>query len=242
MSDPAVVETKKQNIMNSQTVWPGAFGAFKYSKSAVMLALKPLLVLTLGYILLSWAIAYPLFSSILSQDSAKAPKNLPLSTQVVWNIAAYLFSISVCILLLRASGGKKINLTDALKSTLSLKLLVNYVLLQFIFGGLLLLSALLLLIPVLFWGPRLALTLYYLIDQKMNCLDAISASWKATKGHGGKVWGIIGAGFVMFLPAITIIGAPVAIYLLIMYQAAFIVLYQNIKTSSQSVVEPVAVV
>ena len=241
MSDPAVVETKKQNIMNSQTVWPGAFGAFKYSKSAVMLALKPLLILLLSSTALTSILYYPVISNSSKIGTANQV-TLPLGSVIILNITSILVAIIIVVLLLNATQGKKIKLTDAVKSTLSPKLLINYTFCNIIVGAFLIASAFLLFIPVLFWGPRLALTLYYLIDQKMNCLDAISASWKATKGNVGKVWGIIGVYIVISLPVITIIGIPFAIYLLFMYQAALIVLYQNIKTSSPPAVEPVAVV
>jgi uncharacterized membrane protein len=87
-------------------------------------------------------------------------------------------------------------------------------------------SAVLFIIPVFFVLPRLALAYYFLIDKHMGVIEAYKASWHATKGNAGKVWGIIGATILMALLMITIIGIPFSIYFLIMYSAVFAVLYE----------------
>jgi hypothetical protein len=62
----------------------------------------------------------------------------------------------------------------------------------------------------------------------MDILDSIRASWDKTNGHVGKVYGIVGVNILMALLVITIIGIPVAIYLLVAYSAAFAYLYRYI--------------
>jgi hypothetical protein len=93
-------------------------------------------------------------------------------------------------------------------------------------------SFILLVIPFFFVLPRVSLAHYFLIDQDMGVMEAFKASWAATKGHAGKVWGIIGATILMALLMVTIIGIPFSIYFLIMYSAAYAVLYSFLGKSA----------
>ncbi len=53
----------------------------------------------------------------------------------------------------------------------------------------------LLIVPGIYVAARLYLYEYYVVDQKLNTIEAISASWEVTKGH---VWQIIGIGLLSF--------------------------------------------
>lgn len=86
-------------------------------------------------------------------------------------------------------------------------------------------SAALFIIPVFFIAPRLVLAQYFIVDKNMGPVESIRASWNATKGNVGKVYGIFGATLVMSLLMLTIIGIPFALYFLLMYSAAYPLLY-----------------
>lgn len=75
---------------------------------------------------------------------------------------------------------------------------------------------------------------YFLIEGKLGIVDSLSASWNATKGNVGKVWGIFGVSLLFGLLFLTFIGIPFAIYFIVMYQAAFAVLYMYLKQSPTS--------
>jgi membrane-anchored glycerophosphoryl diester phosphodiesterase (GDPDase) len=94
------------------------------------------------------------------------------------------------------------------------------------------LSLLLFVIPFFFVLPRLVLSPYYLVNQNLGPIAALKASWEKTKGHSGKVWGIIGVNILFVLLCVTIIGIPVALYLLFMYASASPVLYYWINRQS----------
>jgi len=98
-------------------------------------------------------------------------------------------------------------------------------------GAIGLISLVLLIIPFFFIYPRLVLAEYYLVDQNTSILFALKASWRATEGQLGKIYGIFGAYVAMFLLAITIIGIPFAIYFIIMYSPAYALLYEFLKTA-----------
>jgi len=65
-----------------------------------------------------------------------------------------------------------------------------------------------------------------LVDNpKMSGTEALSRSWDMTKGHMGKIFGIIGVSILMLLPVITIVGIIATVILLVLYAAAMPVLY-----------------
>lgn len=210
-----VSDLEKVQLITEAGEWPGAFGAFKYSSRAILTNLATVIYL----------IAISLFTSIILT---------PLQKKVVlFNGLTYIISgilaVASYIVYLNGSKGKRIELADALKKTFSLPLLFNMLLLSILSGFVIVLGFLLFIIPGLIILPRLTLAPYFLIDQKLTFLDAFKASWNSTKGHSGKIWGVIGATIVMILPAFTIIGIPLTIYLLFMYAAITAVLYEYIK-------------
>jgi hypothetical protein len=64
----------------------------------------------------------------------------------------------------------------------------------------------------------------------MDAVEAYKASWNATKGHGSKIWGLIGVTALFALLMIVVIG----VYFIIMYAAAFALFYLYITTSSST--------
>ena len=118
---------------------------------------------------------------------------------------------------------RKLSVQDSLKQ--SGPLFLKFIGLTILTTLTIILSFLLLIIPFFFVAPRVVLAQYYLLDKNMGIIEAYKASWYSTKGHVGKVYGIMGAGAAMALLFITIIGIPFAIYFLVMYQAAIAVLY-----------------
>jgi hypothetical protein len=92
-------------------------------------------------------------------------------------------------------------------------------------------SLTLLVIPFLFVYPRLSLATYFLVDKNMGVLGAYKASWRATKSHAIKPWGIIGVTALIAVLMLTIIGIPFSIYFYVMYNAAYAVLYEMLQTA-----------
>jgi len=200
--------------------WPGAFKIYKYSKEAVRLNIVPLVL-----IFLLNALVGTTFGLILKRGGNLA--NFVLGG---------LLTATSVLIYVAAVRGETVSLSKALKNAVPfwLKMLGLEIVLVFT----LLLSFLLLIVPFFIVLPRIILAQYYLVDQKMDIMEAIKASWHATKDHTGKVWGIIGANIAMALIALTVIGIPVAVYFLIMYSAAFAVLYIFVSGKQSPAVAP----
>ncbi len=196
------------------TSWPGAFGVYKHSKQAVTVNIGLLIVFWLIFIAISIVL-----------DMALKPYGSILAI-----ILEGLMLAATVLLLIEGVRGHHVSFGNILGKAVGLwlKMIGLYILV----GLTTVLSILLLIIPFFFVYPRLVLAFYFLADKNMGVIEAYKASWNNTKGHIGKVWGIIGASIAMALLSITIIGIPFSIYFLIMYSAAFAVLYEFINTAS----------
>lgn len=217
----------------------GAFSVYKYSKAAVVYNLGSFLGLIVLSMLVSIAAdlvtggrTISINSTAMSQTSAVG--NL---INIIAQLAGIWISAAIAYLMIASVKRQKVEVGDSLKETgpLFLPFLGLSLLLGLITVG----SILLLIVPAFFIVPRLVLAQYFLIEQKLGVIESISASWNATRGHVGKVWGIVGFNVLLVLLAITIIGIPFAIYFGFLYQAVIPVLYFYLK-KQPSVTAPVA--
>lgn len=193
------------------TTWPGAFGLYKYSKAAIRLNLWAIVIIYLFSIVISFVQYIPRYGLALYYLT------LPLVALVY---------LALYIVQLEGVKGVKIEAEEALKK--SIKYLLNGIGLYLFIGLVLFLSLLAFIIPFFFVFPRVILAPYFMIDRNINFVDAFSASWNESKGHAGKVYGMVGANIVYSLLFLTIIGIPFSIYFLIMYMAAGAVIYYYI--------------
>jgi hypothetical protein len=193
------------------SVWPGAFGLYKYSKDAVMFNLQT--------IILIW-LAGAVISAILQGISKNGGGLLS-------SVVSALLSVAYVLTYLASIRGKKVEPQAVAKD--SLPMFLNMFLLNLLVGLVVIGGLILFIVPGIIFAIKLSLAPFYLVDQKMGVMDAFKASWNATKGNMGILWGIVGASIVMFLPALTIIGIPVAIYFLVLYSAALAYAYDYIS-------------
>lgn len=214
----ASTKTENSLLIAKVAEWPGAFGAFKYSSRAIILNLATI------FILIGISIVANAIQGIFSDNAS-----LTAFYAILLAVVSFVIGIASYIVYLSGAKGKKVEIGDALKQAVALPLLINMFILSIMVGLSIFVGLLLFIIPGLIILPRLILTPYFLIDKKLDCVEAYKASWNATKGHSGKIWGTIGATIVMILPVFTIIGIPLSIYLLFMYAAIHGVLYEYIN-------------
>lgn len=197
--------------------WPGAFGIYKRSKEAMMVNIYPFIGLIAIYMLVSIVL-----STGLGLDDTSIVKNL---LDLLLGSAA---TVAFVKLIMAGIRNQKMALGDALKSCFSvvtLKMVGLTILTVLIALG----SFLLLIVPFFFVVPRIALSYYFMVDKNMGVFDSISASWNATKGSIGKVWGITGVSILFALAILIIVG----IYLSIMYAAAYGLLYTYLTSAKK---------
>lgn len=212
---------KKRPVVPEE--WPGAFGAYKYSRDAIrsniwifvwiFLAGIPLFVLSWlgdkGGIFIIFTIIYYVLNIILQ-------------------IAYYEWTLSV-------AQGKKLNFQEIINYSAQPNIVLNLVGLYVLLVPILVFSFLLFIVPFFIVFPRLILATFYVLDKKLNCVEALQASWNDTKGYSGIIWGTIGATVAMIMLAFTIVGFPFSIYFLIMYSAISAIVYEYIKKKGPAV-------
>lgn len=202
--------------------WPGAFGIFDASRKAVTANLGVIAPYIVISVLVSAATGrigqhgHPDLGSGLLQSAVSL-------------LVGAAFTALGTVLFLQAAKGKKVNLSWAIERAVQIfpKVLVLYLALYVVAIGSLILLVVPFLIFAFFIMPRLVLTPYFVADEDKNMgpFQAVAASWHATRGNVGKVWGLIGATIVFVLPVLTIVGILLTIYLAIMYSAAYALLY-----------------
>jgi hypothetical protein len=203
----------------ASTEWPGAFGAFKISREAIRYNLNTVLVLSL--ILVGGGIALSVGLEMLF-----GKRFADTFGQIISLLFSTYFSVALTYAYLCSVRHKKVDLqaTFAIVPPLFWNMLfLSLLTMLAVIGGLILL-----IVPGVIIALRLSLASYYLVDRNLGVMEAYKASWHATKGHLGKLWGIIGVGLLMVLPVITIVGAVATVYLLFMYSAVGALLYLHL--------------
>ena len=103
----------------------------------------------------------------------------------------------------------------------------NAVIAGLVMGIIIVIGIIMLIVPGIIFACRLAFVPYLVIDQKMEAMEALKASWSMTKGHG---WTIFFMGFLAFF--IIIAGLIVLLFGVIIsamwISAAFAVLYYSV--------------
>ena len=218
----ATTDSQHENVPST---WPGAFGIYKHSRNAVMLNIWPILGLGAIYFLVSI-----IFSSPSNDRSAEAAVSHP--TSFITFLVSILLSTAFTFLIIAGVRGSKMSIGDALKQSLPLYLkALGLSLLTMLIA---VISLILFIIPFFIVMPRLELATYFLVDQKLGPIDALKASWNATKGNVGKVWGIYGATLVFGLLILVLVG----IYFTLMYAASSAVLYAYLTGTGQRAAPP----
>ncbi len=211
VSTPPITEAETAQLSSIPNDWPGAFGIYKYSKVAVKYNLGTVLIVGLLSILVGGGL----------DAGLKTPG------QSISFILGAFFTAVLTLTYIAGVRRFKISVEEAFRQ--ALPFWVKMILLTLLVTIVTIISFLLLIVPVLFVLPRLTLANYFLVDKNMGVIEAFKASWDATKGHIIQIYGIFGAGLLMAMLMLTIIGIPFAIYFLIMYSAAYAVLYEYIQ-------------
>lgn len=192
--------------------WPGAFGIFKRSQKAVLVNIFPLLGLIVLFIGVSFAT-----SIILSSMGVKDTSPLQSVVDIIVSSA---LTVSFTLLILSSIRGQKMGFGASVKGSLSV-LTLKMILLTILTGIIAVVSFLLLIVPFFIVVPRISLAPYFLVDKNMGVWESVKASWNATSGSLGKLWGVIGVSILFGIAIVVLVG----IYLSIMYAASFGLLY-----------------
>ena len=214
--------------------YPGAFGLFQPSKVAMMRILGTLALLYLIIIAVNIATGIILGALNLNGSIYSSVNNLlSLAIQVVtapmW---AYI--------MLRSVYSQKETVPTAFDYAKSNGNMLRFFLANLLVGLAVIGGLILLIIPGIIFAMRFSMTGYILVDNpQLDAVEAMRQSWRMTRGHLGKIWGIVGVSILMMIPIITIIGIIATAILLYLYAAASAILYTYLKQQpTDAVVTP----
>jgi len=103
----------------------------------------------------------------------------------------------------------------------------NAVLAGLIRAIIIVLGFLMLIVPGIIFACRLAFVNYLIIDEKMEALDALKASWAMTKGHGWTIFGMALLAFLIIIAGLLVLFFGVFISAM-WISASFAVLYHSV--------------
>jgi uncharacterized membrane protein len=218
-------QTKLTNKTNNLKDWPGAFGIYKTSKTAVMKNLKTAISLVVieGLITILYVV---ILAGTKKNSSARD------LIELIFAIINYLVTSTIIFTMIKSVRNKTVSVSEAYSNVFSNT--ANIVFVSILYLIISMLSVALFVIPAFFIIPRVYLSIYFVIDKEMGPIEAVKSSWEATRGHVGKIYGILGVNILIILPIITLIGIIATVYFGFMYFAASAVLYNYITTSKKS--------
>ncbi|MDL2363253.1 MAG: YciC family protein [Patescibacteria group bacterium] len=179
---------------------------------------------------------------LLSGGFNVVPGKIHAIPAVIAKVLSYavstLLSLALVYALLKSVDGEKVSITDAVSKPLNR--FSNYFVAQILITISVLIGLVFLIIPGIIIGIRLSLVGYFIVDKNIGPVEAYKASLAATKGKTKVIWSIVLAALAYALLFLTIIGIPIAVYLLFMYSAATAIAYRYLTRSELSNSAPAA--
>jgi hypothetical protein len=117
---------------------------------------------------------------------------------------------------------------------------LNIILANLLVVALVILGCIVLIIPGIIIGCRLAFVSYLVMDKKLDPIEAVEQSWRLTRGHG---WTIFFMGFVsIFIFIFGLILMIIGVFPAIMWiSSSFASLYQSVLNEKEKPAEPATV-
>jgi len=138
-----------------------------------------------------------------------------------------MFSYSADLMFVQAIRDQKLDYGDLFAG---FKRFLDVVLANLLSGALVIFGIVLLIIPGIWIGCRLAFVSYLVMDQGMGPVEAVQTSWRMTDGHAWKIFVL--AIVSIFIALIGLICLIVGIFpALIWIKAAFASMYESVRLS-----------
>lgn len=170
-----------------------------------------------------------------------------LLMQALGNVISFVLSSFISIgatkLILDKIDGKKAGIETLFQGS---RWLMNYLLASLIIGVIVGLGLIMLIIPGIYLGIRLMFAGYFIVDRNMNAIDAIGASWNATKSSALMLFAFILAAIVVnFFGLIALVvgllvTAPLTSIAFVYAYRSFVSLQAQASQTPQAPVQPPA--
>jgi len=133
---------------------------------------------------------------------------------------------------LKAARGDKLEIKDMFEV---FRNYWNAVLANILVGAIVIIGFMLLIIPGIIFGCKLAFTPYLVVDRKMEVLEAVKESWRMTTGHAWKVFLIGLLAIPISIAGLIVFGVGIIVSLM-WIRLAFASLYHAVSLSGEAAV------
>jgi uncharacterized membrane protein len=142
--------------------------------------------------------------------TAKAGTLLVLPLQLLNLVWQSLLGMGVLTVCLKFEDGKTPTLSDLWSS---LDRALDYIVVKFVVGVIVMIGLILLIVPGLIWGLQFYLATYLVVDRRASVVDALKGSSAITRGAKWNLAGFAGAMFLLNLVGLLCLGVGVLITL-----------------------------
>ncbi len=151
--------------------------------------------------------------SMLSPKSTASNWPLVMLISIPTTIVSMIISLGMINTLLKFVATGKASFSDLFSEFTNFKLVINYIIGSIIVGLIVIGGLILLIIPGLYFAIRLNLFVYYIVDKNLGYMEAVKASWSATKGNvlNLMIFGTLSLGVILLGLLALIVGLLVAI-------------------------------
>ena len=131
---------------------------------------------------------------------------------------------------LLAARGKHFEVRDLFEG---FKSYLNVILASILMGAIIFLGILMLIVPGIILACRLAFVPFLVVDRKLTALDAITESWRMTKGYGWTIFGLAFVSFFIFIAGLLCLLVGV-VFASIWVQTAYSALYHAVSVTEET--------
>lgn len=209
--------------MKDTSLRPGAGSSYRHGWGKLWkYFLELFLVVVIG-----WVVSIPISIGGWSEAGASAVGisgflGLAYSILIVGPV-----DYGISFVFLKAARDERVEIKDMLAA------LSNYrsaVLANLLVAAIVIIGLMLLIVPGIIFGCKLAFTPYLVVDRKMGVMEAIRESWRMTNGHAGSVFLIGLLGIPVIFAGLIVFGVGVIISFM-WITLALASLYHSVSTS-----------
>lgn len=196
------------------SVWPGAFEAFTQVFHQIRKNPEPALVYMGVYVILA-ALDLAIFRGSVSTSASTTSVWGETNRDTFKNIGYLIFLLATPVYALALADRRSISVAEFLR--FDAKKYFSILLAVILSVGIFVLSAIPLLIPLIWTIPWFILVSYVITDKGAGPIQGLSGSKRLAQNHKGKVWGVIGVTILLgigagLLSLIPLLGSVVAAF------------------------------
>ena len=218
-------EEKSQNVQNAVVPAPDVGACYGHGWHQLWKYFLELLLISI----IAFVIGIPSSMGGWAKDIAVLGGLLGFVGFVYTLLVANPVDYGVSFAFLKAARRDKLEINDMFEA---FKNYWNAVLANLLVGVIVVIGLFLLIVPGIIFYCKLIFTRYLVVDRKMGVIEAVSESWRMTRGHTGEVFLIALLAIPLYIAGLICFGVGVIVAIM-WVKLAFASLYYSVSNSRQ---------